>query len=270
VREFCEFRNLVPRGLKLAPEDVWSGVAFVLSVRMQNPQFAGQTKEKLSSRESRRFVSGVVKDAFALWLNQHPEAARRSRSSRSATRRSAPRPRARHAQAHHGGPGAARQARGLHAAGARALRAVPGRGRLRGGRPSRRGTGSFQAVMPLRGKILNTWEVEAGGRLASQEVHDITTALGVDAGSADLSGLRYHKVCILADADSTARTSRRCCARCSCATSARSVLAGPRVRGDAAAVPDRRRQERVLRARRARQGGRPRPHPGRRASAASP
>jgi len=203
VREFCEFRNLVPRGLKLAPEDVWTGIAFVLSVRMQNPQFAGQTKEKLSSRESAAFVSGVVKDAFALWLNQHPEAG--EKIAQFAIGNAQERSKA-----------AARVTRKRITSGP----ALPGKladctlqepercelflveGDSAGGSAKQARDRSFQAVMPLRGKILNTWEVEAADVLASQEVHDITTALGVDAGSADLSGLRYHKVCILADADS--------------------------------------------------------------------
>ena len=203
VREFCEFRNLVPRGLKLAPEDVWNGVAFVLSVRMQNPQFAGQTKEKLSSRESAAFVSGVVKDAFALWLNQHPEAG--EKIAQYAIGNAQERTKA-----------AARVTRKRITSGP----ALPGKladctlqepercelflveGDSAGGSAKQARDRSFQAVMPLRGKILNTWEVEAADVLASQEVHDITTALGVDAGSSDLSGLRYHKVCILADADS--------------------------------------------------------------------
>ena len=203
VREFCEFRNLVPRGLKLAPEDVWQTVGYVLSVRMQNPQFAGQTKEKLSSRESATFVSGVVKDAFALWLNQHPEAG--EKIAQFAIGNAQQRTRA-----------AARVTRKRIVSGP----ALPGKladctlqeparcelflveGDSAGGSAKQARDRSNQAVMPLRGKILNTWEVEAADILSSQEVHDITTALGVDAASNDLSGLRYHKVCILADADS--------------------------------------------------------------------
>ncbi len=203
VREFCEFRNLVPRGLKLAPEDIWQSVGFVLSVRMQNPQFAGQTKEKLSSRESATFVSGVVKDAFALWLNQHPEAG--EKIAQFAIGNAQERTRA-----------AARVTRKRIVSGP----ALPGKladctlqepercelflveGDSAGGSAKQARDRSNQAVMPLRGKILNTWEVEAADNLASQEVHDITTALGVDAASSDLSALRYHKICILADADS--------------------------------------------------------------------
>ncbi len=203
VREFCEFRNLVPRGLKLTPEDVWQRIAFVLSVRMQNPQFAGQTKEKLSSRESAAFVSGVVKDAFALWLNQHPEAGEKIAQFAIGNAQE----RARAAQ---------RILRKRIVSGP----ALPGKladctlqdpercelflveGDSAGGSAKQARDREFQAVMPLRGKILNTWEVEAADILSSQEVHDIATALGADPASSNLSGLRYHKICILADADS--------------------------------------------------------------------
>jgi topoisomerase-4 subunit B len=203
VREFCEFRNLVPRGLKLAPEDVWQSIAFVLAVRMQNPQFAGQTKEKLSSRESATFVAGVVKDAFALWLNQHPEAG--EKIAQFAIGNAQERTRA-----------AARVTRKRIVSGP----ALPGKladctlqdparcelflveGDSAGGSAKQARDRSNQAVMPLRGKILNTWEVDAADILSSQEVHDIATAVGVDAASNDLAGLRYHKICILADADS--------------------------------------------------------------------
>jgi topoisomerase-4 subunit B len=203
VREFCEFRNLVPRGLKLAPEDVWQCIAFVLAVRMQNPQFAGQTKEKLSSRESATFVAGVVKDAFALWLNQHPEAG--EKIAQFAIGNAQERTRA-----------AARVTRKRIVSGP----ALPGKladctlqeparcelflveGDSAGGSAKQARDRSYQAVMPLRGKILNTWEVDAADILSSQEVHDIATAVGVDAASTDLAGLRYHKICILADADS--------------------------------------------------------------------
>ncbi len=203
VREFCEFRNLVPRGIRLAPEDVWQRVSFVLSVRMQNPQFAGQTKEKLSSRESAAFVGGVVKDAFALWLNQHPEAG--ERIAQFAIGNAQERARA-----------AARVTRKRVVSGP----ALPGKladctlqeparcelflveGDSAGGSAKQARDREFQAVMPLRGKILNTWEVDAGQVLQSQEVADIATAIGVDPGATDLSGLRYHRVCVLADADS--------------------------------------------------------------------
>ena len=203
VREFCEFRNLVPRGVKLAPEDVWQHVAFVLSVRMQNPQFAGQIKEKLSSRESAAFVSSVVKDAFALWLNQHPDAGEkiaqfaianaleRSRAAQRVTRKRIV-----------SGPALPGKLADCTLQEPERCELFLVEGDSAGGSAKQARDRQFQAVMPLRGKILNTWEVEAADILSSQEVHDIATALGVDPGSIDLAGLRYHKVCILADADS--------------------------------------------------------------------
>jgi topoisomerase-4 subunit B len=203
VREFCEFRNLVPRGVRLAPEDVWERLAYVLSVKMHEPQFAGQTKDRLSSRESAAFVSGLVKDSFAVWLNQHPEAGERIANFAIAN-----------AQARL--KASQKVARKRVVAGP----ALPGKladctsqeperaelflveGDSAGGSAKQAREREFQAVMPLRGKILNTWEVDAGGVLSSQEVHDIAVAIGVDPGSADLKNLRYHKICILADADS--------------------------------------------------------------------
>ena len=216
------------------------------------PQFAGQTKEKLSSRESAAFVSGVVKDAFALWLNQHPEAG--EKIAQFAIGNAQERTKA-----------AARVTRKRITSGP----ALPGKladctlqepercelflveGDSAGGSAKQARDRSFQAVMPLRGKILNTWEVEAADVLASQEVHDITTAIGVDAGSADLSGLRYHKICILADADSDGAH----IATLLCALFLRHfrplVLAGHVFVAMPPLFRDRRGQERLLRARRA-------------------
>lgn len=203
LREYCEFRNLLPRGVKLAPDDIWDHCSFVLSVKMSDPQFTGQTKERLSGRESASFVAGAVKDAFILWLNQHPEtgdriaalaidnAQARLRASKKVVRK--------------------RIATGP---------ALPGKladcvvqdvtraelflveGDSAGGSAKQARDREFQAVMPLRGKILNTWEVDSGQVLASQEVHDVSVAVGVEPGSKDISGLRYNKICILADADS--------------------------------------------------------------------
>ncbi|MCE2573673.1 DNA topoisomerase IV subunit B [Motilimonas eburnea] len=203
MREFCEFRNLVPRGVKLTADDIWDRCAYILSVKVQDPQFAGQTKERLSSRQCSAFVSGVVKDAFSLWLNSNTDVAeqlaevcinnaqRRLRQSKKVARKKVTQ-----------GP------------------ALPGKltdcsnqdptrselflveGDSAGGSAKQARDRDFQAIMPLRGKILNTWEVEAGQVLASQEVHDISVAIGLDPDSADLSGLRYGKICILADADS--------------------------------------------------------------------
>ncbi|MCW8902779.1 DNA topoisomerase IV subunit B [Sedimenticola sp.] len=203
VREFCEFRNLLPRGVKLAPEDVWNRCCYILSVKLADPQFSGQTKERLSSRECAAFVSGVVKDAFSLWLNQHTDAGERLADM------------------------AINAAQSRLRAGRKVLRkkvtqgpALPGKladcssvdttrselflveGDSAGGSAKQARDREFQAIMPLRGKILNTWEVDSAEVLASQEVHDISVAIGVEPGSDDLSKLRFGKICILADADS--------------------------------------------------------------------
>ncbi|MCP3667860.1 MAG: DNA topoisomerase IV subunit B [Gammaproteobacteria bacterium] len=203
VREFCEFRNLLPRGVKLTPDDVWGHCAYVLSVKMSEPQFSGQTKERLSSRECAAFVSGVVKDAFSLWLNHHTDlgeliadlaigaAQTRLRAGRKVQRKKVTQGPAL--------PGKLADCSGLD----------PERGELflvegdsAGGSAKQARDREFQAIMPLRGKILNTWEVDPLEVLGSQEVHDISVAIGVEPGSDDLSKLRYGKICILADADS--------------------------------------------------------------------
>ncbi len=203
VREFCELRNLLPRGIKLAPEDVWSRSSYVLSFKMRDPQFSGQTKERLTSREAATFVQGVTKDAFSLWLHQHTDAA--EVIARIAIESAQERLRA--------DKKVARKKIGTGPA-------LPGKladcvsqdlartelflveGDSAGGSAKQARDRDFQAIMPLRGKILNTWEVDSSEVLGSQEVHDIAVALGVDPGSSNMDGLRYGKVCILADADS--------------------------------------------------------------------
>lgn len=203
IREFCEFRNLLPRGVKLTPDDVWDKCAYVLSVKLEDPQFSGQTKERLSSRECAPFVSGVVKDAFSLWLNQHTDAGEqiavlaissaqsRLRAGKKVVRKKVT-----------SGPA-------LPGKLADCSSQDPGRAELflvegdsAGGSAKQARDREFQAIMPLRGKILNTWEVDPAEVLGSQEVHDISVAIGVEPGSDELKGLRYGKVCILADADS--------------------------------------------------------------------
>jgi len=203
IREFCEFRNLLPRGLKLAPEDVWSGVSYVLSVKMQDPQFAGQTKERLSSRETAAFVSGVVHDSFSLWLNQHPQegeqiaqlviatAAARSKAAKQVVRKKIT-----------SGPALPGKLADCVSTDLTRTELFLVEGDSAGGSAKQARNRDTQAIMPLRGKILNTWECDAHEALASQEIHDISVAIGVDPGSNDLSGLRYGKVCVLADADS--------------------------------------------------------------------
>ncbi|WP_417595415.1 DNA topoisomerase IV subunit B [Oceanospirillum sp.] len=203
LREFCEFRNLIPRGVKLTPEDLWERCSYVLSVKMQDPQFAGQTKERLSSRQTASFVSGVVKDAFSLWLNQHTAEAealaemaisiaqKRLRASKKVARKKVTQGPAL--------PGKLADCSGQDTARSELFLVE---GDSAGGSAKQARDREFQAILPLRGKILNTWEVSSDQILASQEVHDIAVALGIDPANPDLSGLRYGKICILADADS--------------------------------------------------------------------
>ena len=203
IREFCEFRNLLPRGLKLAPEDVWDDASYVLSTKMRDPQFAGQTKERLTSREPAAFVSGIVKDQFGLWLNQHPDAGERLAQlaiANAQTRLKASQKVARKRVV--SGPALPGKLADCTSQDPKRTELFLVEGDSAGGSAKQARDREFQAVMPLRGKILNTWEVEPGEILSSQEVHDITVAIGVDPGAENLASLRYHKVCILADADS--------------------------------------------------------------------
>jgi topoisomerase IV subunit B len=203
VREFCEFRNLLPRGLKLAPEDVWDDTSYVLSMKMRDPQFAGQTKERLSSREPAAFVSGIVKDQFGLWLNQHPDAGERIAQLAIANAQTRLRASLKVARKRVvAGPALPGKLADCSSQDPRRAELFLVEGDSAGGSAKQARDREFQAVMPLRGKILNTWEVDASEVLSSQEVHDITVAIGVEPGAADMSNLRYHKVCILADADS--------------------------------------------------------------------
>ena len=204
MREFCEFRSLLPRGVKLTAEDVIDRCAYVLSVKLTDPQFSGQTKERLSSRSSATFVSGVVRDAFALWLHQHAETGERIAEiavSRAQSRLKASKNVVRKKL---GGLGPALPGKLADCTsqdlGETELFLVEGDSA--GGSAKQARDKNFQAILPLRGKILNTWEVESTQVLASQEVHDISVALGVDPGSSNISRLRYGKLCILADADS--------------------------------------------------------------------
>ncbi len=203
IREFCEFRNLLPKGLKLAPEDVWDDVSYVLSTKMKEAQFAGQTKERLSSREAAAFVSGVVKDQFGLWLNQHPESG--EKIAQVAIVRAQARLKASKAVARKrivSGPALPGKLADCTSGEPERSELFLVEGDSAGGSAKQARDREFQAVMPLRGKILNTWEVDASDILSSQEVHHIAIAIGVDPGSDKLDGLRYHKICILADADS--------------------------------------------------------------------
>ncbi len=203
IREFCEFRNLLPRGVKLSPEDVWDKLSYVLSVKLLDPQFAGQTKERLASRECAAFVSGVIKDALSLWLNQHTEtgeqlaqlaianANKRLRAGKKVVRKKIA-----------SGPPLPGKLADCSSQDLARTELFLVEGDSAGGSAKQARDREFQAIMPLRGKILNTWEVEADQVLVSQEVHDIAVAIGVEPGSGILNGLRYGKICILADADS--------------------------------------------------------------------
>lgn len=203
LREFCEFRNLIPRGIKLTPDDIWDQCAHIISVKMQNPQFAGQTKERLSSRECSKFVSGVVKDAFSLWLNQHvamgevlanlaiANASKRLKAAKTVARKKVTQ-----------GPALPGKLVDCSSQDLSQSELFLVEGDSAGGSAKQARNREFQAIMPLRGKILNTWEVASTSVLSSQEIHDISVAIGVDPGSDNIKGLRYGKVCILADADS--------------------------------------------------------------------
>jgi topoisomerase-4 subunit B len=203
IREFCEYRNLLPRGVKLGPEDVWDKCSYVLSFKMQDPQFAGQTKERLSSRQASAFISGVVKDSFALYLNQHTDIAEQlaelAISNANARMRKAKKVARKKVTTGPALPGKLADCSGNDAMRGELFLVE---GDSAGGSAKQARDREFQAIMPLRGKILNTWEVDSGELLASQEVHDIAVALGVDPDSDNIEALRYGKVCILADADS--------------------------------------------------------------------
>ncbi|MDX1460448.1 MAG: DNA topoisomerase IV subunit B [Xanthomonadales bacterium] len=203
LREFCELHNLLPRGVRLAPDDIWDRIGFILSVRMSDPQFSGQTKERLSSRSAATFVSGVVKDAFSLWLNQNvsdgeeiarlaiENAQKRMKKSRKVARKKVTT-----------GPALPGKLADCTSQDLSQTELFLVEGDSAGGSAKQARNREYQAILPLRGKILNTWEVESDAVLSNQEVHDISVAIGVDPGSNEISGLRYGKVIILADADS--------------------------------------------------------------------
>ncbi|MEE9412651.1 MAG: DNA topoisomerase IV subunit B [Methylococcales bacterium] len=203
LREFCDLRNLLSRGVKLTPDDIWDQCHYVLSVKLEDPQFSGQTKERLSSRECAGLVSKVVKDAFSLWLHQHPSqgdaiaeiviqsAQKRIRNARTVIRKKTGT-----------GPSLPGKLADCSSSDPAQTELFLVEGDSAGGSAKQARDREFQAIMPLRGKILNTWEIEASQVMASKEVHDIAVAIGVDPGSHDLTGLRYGRVCILADADS--------------------------------------------------------------------
>jgi topoisomerase-4 subunit B len=203
IREFCDIRNLLPRGVKLAPEDVWERLSFVLSARLQDPQFAGQTKERLSSRQTAGMIENVIHDAFSLWLNQHVEMGERIAQlaiERASARLKAAKQIVRKKITQ--GPALPGKLADCTATDLTRTELFLVEGDSAGGSAKQARDKEFQAILPLRGKILNTWEVESTSVLASEEVHNLAVAIGCDPGKDDLSGLRYGKVIILADADS--------------------------------------------------------------------
>ena len=203
LRKFCEMRSLLPRGVKLAPEDVWDRVSFVLSLKMSDPQFSGQTKERLSSRQAAGFIEGAAEDAFTLWLNSHVELGEKiaqlaidRASARLKTEKQIVRKKVTQ------GPALPGKLADCISQDLSRTELFLVEGDSAGGSAKQARDKDFQAIMPLRGKILNTWEVASGSVLASEEVHNLAIAIGCDPGKDDISGLRYGKVVILADADS--------------------------------------------------------------------
>ena len=203
LREFCEMHNLLPRGVRLAPDDIWDKIAYILSVKMTDPQFSGQTKERLSSRATATFVSNVVKDAFSLWLNRNvtdgeaiaalaiSNAQKRMKKNRQVVRKKVT-----------SGPALPGKLADCSSQDLSLTELFLVEGDSAGGSAKQARTREYQAILPLRGKILNTWEVESDAVLSNQEVHDISVAIGVDPGSEQMTELRYGKIIILADADS--------------------------------------------------------------------
>jgi topoisomerase-4 subunit B len=203
LREFCEIHNLLPRGVRLAPEDIWEKIGFILSVKLTDPQFSGQTKERLSSRACATFVSGIAKDSFSLWLNQNvadgetiaqlaiDSAQKRMKSARKVVRKKVTQ-----------GPALPGKLADCTSQDLAQTELFLVEGDSAGGSAKQARNREYQAILPLRGKILNTWEVESDAVLSNQEVHDISVAIGVDPGSRQISGLRYGKIIVLADADS--------------------------------------------------------------------
>lgn len=203
LREYCDLRSLLPRGVKLSADDLWDRCSYVLSAKLHDPQFSGQTKERLSSRECAAFVSQVAKDSFSLWLNQHTEEAdllaqfaisnaqTRLRTSKKVARKKVA-----------SGPALPGKLADCSSQDAERTELFIVEGDSAGGSAKQARDREFQGILPLRGKILNSWEVDTGEVLASQEIHNISVAVGIEPASTDLSGLRYGKICILADADS--------------------------------------------------------------------
>ena len=203
MKEFCEIRKLLPKGLKLNADDVINNAIFVISSKMQNPQFAGQTKERLDSKEHMSFVSSSTKDVLSIWFNKHTEegekiaelaiisAQARAKASNTVERKKTFK-----------GPALPGKLSDCNSEDLNKTELFLVEGDSAGGSAKQARERSFQAIMPLRGKILNTWDLESDEIIKSQEIKNLATAIGVMPGNSDISSLRYGKICILADADS--------------------------------------------------------------------
>jgi len=203
IKEFCDYRNLIPKGIKLNSDDVIKDAIFVISSKMQNPQFAGQTKERLDSKDHASFVSSTTKDLISIWLNTHTEegekiadlaissAQSRAKASVNVVRKKVVK-----------GPALPGKLSDCNSQDLNETELFLVEGDSAGGSAKQARERAFQAIMPLRGKILNTWDLESTDIIKSQEIKNLSTAIGVIPGSDDLSSLRYGKICILADADS--------------------------------------------------------------------
>ena len=203
IKEFCDYRNLLPKGLKINAEDIINNAIFIVSSKLQNPQFAGQTKERLDSKDHMSFVSSTTKDTFSIWLNTHTEegekiaelaivsAQTRAKVSNIVERKKTFK-----------GPALPGKLSDCNSQDLNETELFLVEGDSAGGSAKQARERSFQAIMPLRGKILNTWDLESVEIIKSQEIKNLSTAIGVLPGNSDLSSLRYGKICILADADS--------------------------------------------------------------------
>ena len=203
VKEFCEFRNLIPKGLKITADDVIQHSTFIISSKLTNPQFAGQTKERLDSKDHQGFVSSTTKDVLSIWFNQHTEEGEKLAelaiaSAQARTRETKVVDRKKTFQ----GPALPGKLSDCNSTNLDETELFFVEGDSAGGSAKQSRERKFQAIMPLRGKILNTWDLESSEIIKSIEIKDISTAIGVNPGSPDISSLRYGKVCILADADS--------------------------------------------------------------------
>ena len=203
IKEFCDYRNLIPKGIKINSDDILANCIFVISSKLKNPQFAGQTKERLDSKDHMSFVSSSTKDSLSIWLNQHTEegekiadlaiaaAQKRIKSSTKVDRKKTFK-----------GPALPGKLSDCNCNNIEESELFLVEGDSAGGSAKQARDRRFQAIMPLRGKILNTWDLESTDIIKSQEIKDLATAIGSLPGDTDISNLRYGKICILADADS--------------------------------------------------------------------